>query len=45
MAERSVADHLPEEAANQIYRTFFDLFDAESYAHSLAAFVQLVLRT
>lgn len=44
LVERGVSDPALLRAANEIYRLMFDLFDAPSYGHSIAAFMQLVLR-
>lgn len=44
ITERGVSDPALRERANDVYRTFFDLFDADSYGESLAAFIQVVLR-
>ena len=44
MLERGIADAELERAANSIYRVFFDLFDAETYGQSVAAFIQVVMR-
>ena len=44
LTERGIADAALSRAANEIYRVIFDLFDAPSYRHSIAAFQQLVLR-
>ncbi|MCU1340167.1 MAG: methyltransferase type 11 [Bryobacterales bacterium] len=44
MAERSISDPALLARANEIYRTFFDVFDADNYGESVGAFVQVVLR-
>jgi SAM-dependent methyltransferase len=44
LSERGIADAALSRTANEIYRVIFDLFDAPSYGHSIAAFQQLVLR-
>ncbi|HEY2843069.1 MAG TPA: hypothetical protein VGJ09_05435, partial [Bryobacteraceae bacterium] len=44
MAERDVSDPALLARANEIYGTFFDVFDAENYGESIGAFVQVVLR-
>jgi hypothetical protein len=43
LSERAISDPLLTELANRIYRSFFDLFDSESFIHSTAAFIQIVL--
>jgi len=44
MAERGVSDPALLARANEIYSAFFEVFDAESYGESVAAFVQVVLQ-
>jgi ubiquinone/menaquinone biosynthesis C-methylase UbiE len=44
LRERGVQDPGLCKEATSIYRVIFDLFDTESYGHSVAAFLQLVLR-
>ncbi len=44
LMERGVQDRALARVAKDIYRTIFQIFDADSYAHSLAAFNQIVLR-
>ena len=44
LTERGISDTALSRTANEIYRVIFDLFDAPSYDHSIAAFQQLVLR-
>jgi ubiquinone/menaquinone biosynthesis C-methylase UbiE len=44
LAERSIPEGPLARAARDIYRVIFDIFDADSYAHSLSAFNQIVLR-
>ncbi len=44
LTERGISDAALSRTANEIYRMIFDLFDAPSYGHSIAAFQQLVLR-
>ena len=45
LAEQGISDAGLSRKANEIYRVILDLFDAPSYGHSIAAFLQLVLRT
>jgi ubiquinone/menaquinone biosynthesis C-methylase UbiE len=42
--ERGIHDRALARAAKDIYRVMFEIFDADSYAHSLSAFNQIVLR-
>ena len=44
LAERGICDPILSQTANEIYRVVFDIFDHESYGHSVAAFIQVVLR-
>jgi ubiquinone/menaquinone biosynthesis C-methylase UbiE len=44
LREHGVQDPGLCKEATRIYRVFFDLFDTETYGHSVAAFLQLVLR-
>jgi ubiquinone/menaquinone biosynthesis C-methylase UbiE len=43
LSERSISDPQLASVANEIYRTTFDLFDSETFIHSAAAFIQIVL--
>jgi SAM-dependent methyltransferase len=45
LAEHGILDPALSRTASEVYRTVFDLFDAETYGDSVAAFIQLVLRT
>jgi ubiquinone/menaquinone biosynthesis C-methylase UbiE len=44
LVERGICDPLLSQTANEIYRAVFDIFDEPSYGHSVAAFIQIVLR-
>jgi ubiquinone/menaquinone biosynthesis C-methylase UbiE len=44
LLERGISDPRLAERANTIYRVIFDIFDADSIAHSMGSFVFLVLR-
>jgi ubiquinone/menaquinone biosynthesis C-methylase UbiE len=44
MTERDVSDPALLARASEIYRTFFEVFDADNYGESVAAFIQVVLR-
>ena len=43
MTERGVSDPALLARGNEIYRTFFEVFDAENFGESVAAFIQVVL--
>jgi hypothetical protein len=45
LREHGVQDPGLCKEATSIYRVMFDLFDADTYGQSVAAFLQLVLRT
>jgi ubiquinone/menaquinone biosynthesis C-methylase UbiE len=45
LVERGIADARLAQAAKALYSTIVDLFDAETFVHSIAAFIQVVLRT
>jgi ubiquinone/menaquinone biosynthesis C-methylase UbiE len=45
LEERGVSDDRLAARAADVYRTIFGLFDADSFVHSGAAFIQVVLRT
>ncbi len=45
LAERGITNRTLSETATDIYRTLFDIFNAETYGDSIAAFVQLILKT
>ncbi len=42
--ERGGSDPRLVEVANEMYKVAFDLFDTDSFGHSIAAFIQVVLR-
>jgi ubiquinone/menaquinone biosynthesis C-methylase UbiE len=44
ITERGVSDPALLARANEIYGTFFEVFDADNYGESVAAFLQVVLR-
>jgi ubiquinone/menaquinone biosynthesis C-methylase UbiE len=44
LKERGISDVHLAEYANSIYRVFFDMFDSDDFAHSMCAFVHIVLR-
>jgi len=44
LMERGVRDKALARVAKDLYRIVFEIFDADSYAHSLSAFNQIVLR-
>lgn len=45
LLERGISDPRLAERANSIYRTVYDVFEADNFVHSIAAFVYLVMRT
>lgn len=42
--ERGIKDVRLAKQANNIYRILFDIFDADSFAHSMGAFIYIVLK-
>jgi ubiquinone/menaquinone biosynthesis C-methylase UbiE len=42
--DRGIPDARLAERANAIYKIFYDIFDADTFVHSIAAFIYLVLR-
>jgi hypothetical protein len=44
LAEGGIRDQALAKTAKEIYRILFDIYDADTYAHSVSAFNQIVLR-
>jgi ubiquinone/menaquinone biosynthesis C-methylase UbiE len=44
LLERGISDARLAKQANKIYRVIYDVFDADSFVHSLSAFTYIVLR-
>jgi len=40
----NITDQKLIDRANQIYRTFFDLFDSDRFTHAISAFIYLILK-
>jgi len=45
LSERAISDTALAGLAKEMYKTMFALFDTESFGHSAAAFIQLVMHT